>query len=58
VTPPSRRCGRPAYHLVGAASPRGYSWEAPIVEQVWLDLVSAQPDFTVMPWVEARLAHA
>lgn len=45
----------PAYLLVGAASPRGYSWEAPIVEQAWLNLVAAQPDFTVMPWVKARL---
>jgi hypothetical protein len=45
----------PAYLLVGAASPRGYSWEAPILEQAWLELVSAQADFTVMPWVQARL---
>jgi hypothetical protein len=45
----------PAHHLIGAASPRGYSWESPIAQQAWLDLASTQPDFIVMPWVEALL---
>jgi hypothetical protein len=44
-----------SYLLIGAASLRGNSWEAPIGEQAWLDLISAEPDFTMMPWVEARL---
>jgi hypothetical protein len=52
--PSESELGKPAYQLVGAVdSPAGR--RVPIAEQAWLDAVSAQPDFTIMPQVEALL---